>query len=32
MYLEYRDEDQTNIVFSNLIINVERLNKKKILL
>lgn len=32
MYLEYRDEDQINIVFSTLIINVESLNKKKILL
>lgn len=32
MYIEYRDEDQINIVFSTLIINVESLNKKKILL
>lgn len=32
MCLEYRDEDQINIVFSTLIINVESLNKKKILL
>lgn len=32
MYIEYRDEDRINIVFSTLIINIESLNKKKILL
>lgn len=32
MYIEYRDEEQIDIVFSTLIINVDSLNKKGILL